>query len=84
MKCPNCRCEIGNQPTCPYCGRVIYQTIRRASEDNGTSQFRVLQSALNRLHRSLTAIELRSRLAVILLTGIFVLQILLVLISIIK
>ena len=29
MKCPNCRCEIGSQPVCPYCGRVIYQTAQR-------------------------------------------------------
>lgn len=25
MKCPNCRCEIGNLTTCPYCGAVLYR-----------------------------------------------------------
>ena len=24
MKCPNCRCEIGNQQVCPYCGTTVY------------------------------------------------------------
>lgn len=24
MKCPNCRCEVGNQPVCPYCGTTVY------------------------------------------------------------
>lgn len=25
MKCPNCRCEIGNLTECPYCGARLYR-----------------------------------------------------------
>lgn len=25
MICPKCRCEVGNQKSCPYCGTVFYQ-----------------------------------------------------------
>lgn len=24
MKCPKCRCEVGNQSVCPYCGSTVY------------------------------------------------------------
>lgn len=73
MKCPNCRCEIGSQPVCPYCGRVIYQTAQRGWGEYAP-QLRALGSA----------VELRSRLTVILLGGIFVMQILIALICVLK
>lgn len=24
MRCPVCRCEVGNQAVCPYCGSTVY------------------------------------------------------------
>ena len=24
MICPRCRCEVGNQSVCPYCGGTVY------------------------------------------------------------
>lgn len=83
MKCPNCRCEIGSQPVCPYCGRVIYQTAQRGWGEYAP-QLRALGSAVDRVQRSVSAVELRSQLTVILLGGIFVMQILIALICVLK
>lgn len=24
MKCPKCRCDVGNHRVCPYCGSTVY------------------------------------------------------------
>lgn len=24
MQCPKCRCEVGNQQICPYCGATVF------------------------------------------------------------
>lgn len=26
MRCPKCRCEVGNQPVCPFCGATVYMS----------------------------------------------------------
>lgn len=83
MKCPNCRCEIGSQPVCPYCGKVMNQTVQSCRGEYAP-QLRALGNAVDRLRRSVSAVELRSRLTVILLGGIFVMQILIALICVLK
>lgn len=91
MKCPNCRCEIGSQPTCPYCGREIKvpeskPVVRSVNIESSPTQISAssLQSILGRMNRHLSNIDMRSKLSLILLTGIFVLIILLIIIIILK
>ena len=82
MICPNCRSEVGYQPTCPYCGRALIQNSYA-----GQSTERMLPVAsqpapssrgnhfsMRSFSRQITLLELRSKLTLVLLGGVFVLQ----------
>lgn len=88
MKCPNCRCEIGNLMTCPYCGAILY---RRAdtTQPSGIVSPRTTQPVKpattrpisseryeQRRERHLTNLDTAGLLCVVLLSGIFVLELL--------
>lgn len=87
MICPKCRCEIGNQPSCPYCGQTVI--IPRGARRKQTTvpiehQVPVRGGENNRFGRQLNSIEMRSNLCLILAAGTFVLQILTMLILVLK
>lgn len=91
MRCPNCRCEIGSQPTCPYCGIEIpapepKPVVTRYAEPAAptTVSAATLQNVLGRMNRHLSNVDIRTKLSLVLLSGIFILLILLIIVLIIK
>lgn len=90
MKCPNCRCEIGNLTTCPYCGVTLYRRPRSTSTapvrvpPTRQVQSRQVPPSYNgqrsqstpRRSDDLSNLELYGLLSVVLLCGIFVLEVL--------
>lgn len=95
MICPNCRSEIGRQPTCPYCGMVmagqydygggeyvVTQSI--VTPSTNTPQLSNSQQMMRRINRMLDVLDLRSRLSLVLVLGIFALQLLLFILLLVK
>ena len=83
MKCPNCRCEIGNLTTCPYCGVVLYrrpsagrapQAPPRVGQPSPRTPARSRSD--QRRDRHLANLASWGILTVVLLSGIFVLELL--------
>ena len=85
MKCPNCRCEVGNQPVCPYCGATVYlqETVWNQqdyasrsvpSADQRSSRRKATE--LKDLDRRLRILETRVNLCLTMLCGTFALSIL--------
>lgn len=92
MRCPNCRCEIGNLMTCPYCGVTVFRSAvprtepcpptnadwhKRTTPTNKQLPPTVSWGAREkRLERHMENLDLWGLLCVILLVGIFVLELL--------
>lgn len=85
MRCPNCRCEIGNLKSCPYCGMVLYsapptnQAYTRPASRRPATTPAARPSVSNlerRKERHLANLDTWGLLCVVLLGGIFVLQLL--------
>ena len=81
MKCPNCRCEVGNQPVCPYCGATVYlrqaQWNQEAYERSVQSQEKRKRSVeLKELDRRVRLMETKVNLCLTLQSGTFALAIL--------
>ncbi|HJA25951.1 MAG TPA: hypothetical protein H9795_07810 [Candidatus Fournierella merdigallinarum] len=86
MKCANCRCEIGNLTTCPYCGKMNYQRPAQpqpARIDHGYSgaapTSRTLYHAPKRRHtgeQHCRSTAMWTFLNTVLLIGIFLLNLL--------
>lgn len=88
MKCPNCRCEIGNLMTCPYCGAILYRRTD-TTQPAGTASPRTTQPVQSaptrpissdryeqRRERHLANLDTATLLCVVLLSGIFILELL--------
>lgn len=69
MICPTCKNEIGNQSRCPYCG-TVFQTVEN------TVQINQPQTRESDNVRHMSNIDTWSLLQVVLLGGIFVTNIL--------
>ena len=90
MKCPNCRCEVGNQPVCPYCGATVYlqsasnwnsQEYSRqgtVSSENRPQRRRGIE--LKDVDRRVRNLETKINLCLVLLCGNFALMILTIMI----
>lgn len=90
MKCPNCRCEIGNLTTCPYCGVILYRRPRAQTRQPPENQAaRTTQPVRveptkpvyghrsdQRRERHLANCDIWGLLCVILLSGVFILELL--------
>lgn len=91
MICPNCRCEIGNLAVCPYCGMRQRNAGTTPIRPQGTTQVRNRQavpmqtknSDMKSVYRSeqgnnrhMSNIDTWSLMCVILLAGIFVMELL--------
>lgn len=85
MICPNCRSEVGYQPSCPYCGRILipdayYSTqSRERTAPVTTQQIPSARSSGNHISvrafsRQINMLELRTKLTLVMLAGVFVLQ----------
>lgn len=88
MKCPNCRCEIGNLMTCPYCGAILYRRTD-TTQPAGSTHPRTTQPVRpavtrpvssdrseQRKERHLANLDTAGLLCVVLLSGIFILELL--------
>ena len=88
MICPNCRSEIGNQPVCPYCGNVVasgrtvdydysvqQKTIPMFTQPGVIMPAPPAQSTGRNINKQIAAIDLRSKLTLVFSIGIFVMQI---------
>lgn len=95
MICPNCRSEIGRQPTCPYCGMVMsgqydyggseyVVTQSVVTPSVGTPQRSNSQQTMRKINRLLDVLDLRSRLSLVLIFGIFALQLLMFILVLVK
>ena len=91
MRCPKCRCEVGNQSVCPYCGATVY--MGTATWDMNAFQNRatvpVPVSAKVPLEsrgteRKLRNLETKVNLLLVLQTGTFVLAVLSLIIMALK
>ena len=94
MICPNCRSEVGNQPICPYCGKslplqrgasmgsftVQVPPVARSAESYSAGGKQSVASALRRMNRQLAAVDLRSKLCLVLTVGIFVMQLIILIV----
>lgn len=90
MKCPNCHCEIGNLTTCPYCGVILYRRPRaqpkQPTENDAartTQPVRVTPTKPAQVNRSdrrrerhLANCDTWGLLCVILISGVFILELL--------
>lgn len=84
MKCPNCRCEVGNQPICPYCGATVYlqETVwnqpdyARRNQPVNDSRTRRKSPELKELDRRIRNLETKINLCLTLICGCFALSIL--------
>lgn len=83
MKCPKCRCEVGTQSVCPYCGATVY--VSNATWDVHAYQNRATvpipgaaKSSLETrsTERKLRNLETKVNLLLVLQTGTFVLAVL--------
>lgn len=91
MKCPKCRCEVGNQSVCPYCGATVY--VSSATWDMNTFQSRATMpvNSVSRIppenrgtDRRLKNLETKVNLLLVLQIGSFVLTVLTLIIMALK
>lgn len=77
MRCPKCRCEIGTLEVCPYCGSRVYNPTRTVPvrEPQQMSVYRTDRSSQH-TNRHISNIDAWSLLCAILLGGIFVMELL--------
>lgn len=91
MKCPKCRCEVGTQSVCPYCGATVY--VGNATWDMNTFQNRAtmpvpgvgMPAPDNRAsERRLRNLETKVNLLLVFQIGSFVLAVLSLIIMALK
>ena len=77
MKCPNCRCEAGNQQVCPYCGTTLYlQEAYRPSQSAELRSSKRRGVELRDLDRRLRMMETKVNLCLTVQCGTFAIVIL--------
>jgi hypothetical protein len=77
MKCPNCRCEVGTQQVCPYCGTTVYlQEAYRAPQSAEIRTNRRKGPELRDLDKRLRMMETKVNLCLTLQSGTFAIVIL--------
>ena len=97
MICPNCRSEIGNQPVCPYCGNVLasgrtvdydyaaqQKTIPIFTQPTITMPTAAVQNTGRSTNKQLAVVDLRSKLTLVFSIGVFIMQIITLVILAIK
>lgn len=99
MICPNCRSEIGSQPVCPYCGGTVasgrsidyeyaiqQKTIPIAQQPGfyGAGGWAPAPNASRSMNKQLSAISLRSKLTLVFSVGVFILQLITLIVMALK
>jgi hypothetical protein len=74
MICPKCRCEVGNAKSCPYCGTVFYQDPMQDYTQKVIRQDQPAPSGNQDRHAS--NIDTWGLVSVVLLSGIFISEVL--------
>lgn len=75
MICPRCRCEVGNQIKCPYCGTHLHE-YRNAGILDATVPVNQNAYQDDSLKKHIANIDTWSLINVVLLGGVFVTNIL--------
>ena len=97
MRCKRCKGEIGNLAVCPYCGWNQYASTSPNYDTKGVNSTVTItppagksqpstrdRRESSRISASLSNIEMRSKLCVILLAGIFALQVITMVLLVLK
>lgn len=81
MRCPKCRCEIGTLTVCPYCGTLVNNPTRpiQPAAPQRPSVYRSDRSSQH-TNRHISNIDAWSLACAVLLGGIFVMELLQVII----
>lgn len=79
MRCPKCRCEVGNQPICPFCGATVYMTNATWEASNQGSRTTMPVRGYSptfdtrSMERKMRKLEVKLNLLLVLQTGSFAL-----------
>ena len=92
MRCPKCRCEVGNQAVCPYCGATVYvgSTTWNVNDFNrNTLQVSQKNAApmpleVRSVDRRIRSLETKVNMLLVLQGGTFVLSVLALIIMALK
>ncbi|MBQ6839667.1 MAG: hypothetical protein IJO45_03135 [Oscillospiraceae bacterium] len=90
MKCPRCRCEVGNQSICPYCGGTVYissgwNTTEYSRRTANTAQgSRRPPSETRNIERKLHNLEMKVHMLLVLQGGVLALSVLALLLIALK
>ena len=85
MKCPKCRCEVGNQSVCPYCGATVYidgnawanaEYVRRSAMYMNDPRNSLQGHTAYDAERNIQRLEKKVNMLLILQCGIFALNVL--------
>ena len=89
MKCPKCRSEVGNQSVCPYCGSTVYingnswgnsEYAHSAYVQNNKLRNKANMNAGTEFEYRLRNLETRVNMMLAVQIGIFVIDILILVI----
>lgn len=75
MQCPKCRCEVGKQRVCPYCGTTLEESRSRPESEQTTLARigKLLRGVDSRVH----SIEDNIKILLAMQTGTFIVVLLL-------
>lgn len=72
MICPRCRCEVGNQRKCPYCGTHLQKFQTYEVDNNVTQPINPNICQQDPIKKHVSNIDTWSLIEVVLLVGIFI------------
>lgn len=90
MRCPVCRCEVGNQSVCPFCGATVYtgQNWNNSTTFNrNTIQYEQTRAPRERSqisNRKLRCLEKKMDLLLVFGVGSFLLLLIILVVLILK
>ena len=96
MICPNCKSEIGSQPSCPYCGVVVNRSttyynnypnatvVPTRSVRQNQSAGDTSGSGLRKLERKISSMDMKLQILMILCGGMIALQLLIIILMTVK
>lgn len=76
MRCPKCKCEVGSQKLCPYCGSPMIVPESKNSQSPETLALNRLVKAARILEGCIQRMENKLQIMLVLQGGIFALLVL--------
>lgn len=77
MQCPKCRCEVGKQRVCPYCGTVLETSENRGRVESEQMYLTRISKALRGVDSHVHGMEDKLNILLALQTGTFIVILLL-------